>query len=127
MNNYFLCLILLAISCNTPNDDASTNPGADESGPFEGKSDVDAKRLAKPALVKATGEINQMKSFIELADSGQIDKSELINRYNANLGRIMGKVTTFEALRQKIDSTGSAYIEVMHEKEAARIEQEKKD
>ena len=125
MKFYFFSLVILLTGCNTPNDDASSKTGTENSAPFEGKSEVDAKRLAKPALVKATVEINQMKSFIEMADSGKVDKSELINRYNANLGRIMGTVKTFEALRQKIDSTGSAYIEVMHEKEAARIEQEK--
>lgn len=112
-------------SCDSPhnNEETKIKPPI-EAEPVE-KTENDIRReveeAAKPAYVKAYAEIASLRSNIDLAEKGTVDKSDVINLFNRTVGVVMGRESSFTGVKNRIEKGGDSYIQYQFQKEIARI------
>lgn len=98
------------------------------SGLFKTKDALDATKFAQESLnkayesssyKKAIQNVLELKSNIDLAKQGILDKQTVIDQYNKTLGDTAGKVNTLAEAEQFIVDKAPAYVEAMLYKAAA--------
>ena len=83
------------------------------------KSEIEEE--AKPVYVEAYKTILTLRSYIRLADSGRIKRSDVVREYNSAVAGTMGHLSNFKKVKQRIDDDGDAYAEFMFKKACAEI------
>lgn len=119
----FFALVLL--SCNntkikTAADTTAINTSVDSSNSEENLRQQIAEE-AKPAYVDAWTKIAKIKQYINLADSGKMQKKDAVYLYNSTVGSTMGKLSSFSAVKTRIDTAGDAYVDYVYKKAQADI------
>ncbi|WP_312340631.1 hypothetical protein [Sphingobacterium sp.] len=97
---------------------------------FKGKQAADDFKISVDYLneaikstefLKAVKDVNELRSNIELAKKGFLDKKTVVEQYNESLGRSMGTVKSFQELQQREIDTSPAYLKMMLNKTAAML------
>jgi hypothetical protein len=69
---------------------------------------------------KAVSVIETLRQNVDLAKKGFIDKKDVVNQYNKELGDTIGKVQTLDEVEKTIASKGNAYLQFTLLKAAAQ-------
>lgn len=95
---------------------------------FKGKGAIDELKASQEALNKAYDSSNfrgviksmlELRSYIDLAKKGVIDKKFAVDEYNKTLGEVAGKVDTLAEAEQGVIDKAPAYVKAMLYKAAA--------
>ena len=76
---------------------------------------------AKPVYIETFKTVHEIKTYVEMAEKGEVNKSEVIAMYNEKLAPGMGKLTTLSQIKKRLDTAGDAYIEFKFKKACAEI------
>lgn len=76
---------------------------------------------SKDAFVKATVEVENMKTVVDQAKNGIISKEEAVKVYNKTLGEALGTVQGFDEVEQRLVDGADAYIDAMAKRAAANL------
>ena len=74
-------------------------------------------------VVKAVGDVNQLREEVKLAKDGFIDKSKVVEHYNETMGKTTGIVSSLDAVEQQLVKNGDAYIKMQLYKATATLAQ----
>jgi hypothetical protein len=118
----FILITVMLVACNNRVQNTSSE---DDSVKKAKDLEAEIMELAKPAYIKAFTEVNELRAEIQSADSGLIDKANVVEKYNSNVGLTIGYLDDFDSVKKRIADAGDIYITAMHKKEAARIAMEK--
>ena len=83
------------------------------------------KLEAKPVYIKAYTDISELRMDVNLAKQGKIPKQSVVNHFNKIIGPVMGNLTFFNEVDNRLKTAGDAYIEFMFKTECSRIALEK--
>lgn len=119
----FFALVLL--SCNngeikTSADTTIAKTNVDSSSSEQNLRQQIAEE-AKPAYVDAWTKIAKIRQYINLADSGKIQKKDAVYLYNSTVGSTMGRLNSFSAVKARIDSSGDSYVDYIYKTAQADI------
>ncbi len=120
-----LIFALLLLSCNNSEiktfaDTTIANTNVDSSNSEQALRQQIAEE-AKPAYIDAWTKITKIRQYINLADSGKLQKKDAVYLYNSTVGSTMGKLTSFSAVKNRIDTAGDAYVDYIYKKAQADI------
>ena len=76
---------------------------------------------AKPAYIDAYKKIMEIKTNVELAEKGDLNKSQVVADYNERLGPEMGRLSTLSQVKTRLDTAGDAYIQYKFKRACADI------
>lgn len=97
---------------------------------FKGKAQIDAakesflalnKALAGTEYKKAVMNILELKTNIDLAKKGFLDKKDVLDQYNKTIGTTTGQLDSLDQVEKRIIEQGDAYIQTTLLKAAAQI------
>lgn len=72
----------------------------------------------------AVSNVNQLRTEVQLAKDGFIDKTKVIEHYNETMGETTGIVKTLDEVEQKLVKNGDAYIKMTLYKATATMAQQ---
>ncbi len=76
--------------------------------------------LQNGAYADASKQISELKINVGLARQGFLNKQEVLQQYNATVGKTLGQVSTLKELEDKLVKSGPKYIEMTMLKAAAQ-------
>lgn len=82
------------------------------------------KAFESKSVLKAVSDIELLRTNINLARQGFIDKKDVIDQYNKSIGQTTGQITTLDQAEQQIVKNGQAYIQMTLLKAAANLANE---
>lgn len=94
----------------------------------QGTKTIDAAAVSLDALKKgfagseykkAITDVNELKTAIDLAKGGFIDKDDVVKKYNETVGKTIGLVGSLEEAERKLNEKAEAYIQFTLLKSAA--------
>ncbi len=99
---------------------------------FKGKKvindTVESQRLLNDTLKESSGSygaavksITELRSNIELAKKGLLDKNDVLKQYNEGLGKTIGEVKNLDEAEKSLVENGEAYVRMMMYKAAANL------
>jgi len=74
-------------------------------------------------VVKAVADVNQLRTEVQLAKDGFIDKTKVIEHYNETMGKTTGIVKTLDGVEQQLVKNGEAFIKMQLYKATATLAQ----
>ena len=120
-----LLIFLSACSDNKQEEPAVVNEPAAQQTPdtisIEKKVKAAVKDEARESYARAEKNIRDLKEAIARADSGLQKKAEVIDQYNTTVGAVLGDLTSYGAVKQRIEEGGDAYIDFVYKKAVAEI------
>lgn len=97
---------------------------------FRGKSALDeAKKSAEllnkafdqTSFKKAIKDVNDLRINIDLAKKGMVDASDVVDQYNATIGKAAGQVNNLKDAEQRLIDNADSYVQMMFYKSAAAL------
>lgn len=105
--------------------DKGMKQAAKSADDFKTSQDALNAAIASSEYKKAVQDINELRINIDLARKGFVDKTDVVNMYNATLGDTLGKVKTLDEAEKMLVKNGEAYIQMTLLKAAANLSLEK--
>ncbi len=84
------------------------------------KAFADTLKSTGDGFQKAVSSVREMRTNIELAKDGFLDKTAVLKEYNETFGDTIGKATDLDEAEKKLIDNGPKYIEMMKLKAAAQ-------
>jgi hypothetical protein len=105
----------------TSKNDTLAITGKNDTVSYSNSLEEKIKEEAKPVYVAAMQKIIMLRSYIKLADSGDLKKSDVINQYNEMVADRMGRLSNYNKVKKRINEDGDAYAEMLYNIECANI------
>jgi hypothetical protein len=109
-------IVIMAFLGNGVYAQAQGNKGEDE---LEKEYLIKAHKT--PEYKKAFVDVHEINQDIKLAKSGLLKEKDVVKEYNIRLGGYMGRRSTIEQVAQTMKKKGSALLEMILLKSAARL------
>lgn len=85
------------------------------------RQDVFKRALASSDYSGAIESLDKLRINIDLANKGFIDKSSVIDEYNASIGKVAGNVDTLDEAEKGLVKNGPAFLQITRLKAAAQL------
>ena len=127
MYKFIAVLVIFLSACSDDNQDepAAVNKPVEKQTPdsisIEKKVKAAVEDEARESYARAKENIRVLKESIARADSGLQQKAAVINQYNTTVGAVLGDLTSYSAVKKRIEEGGDAYIEFVYKKAVAEI------
>jgi hypothetical protein len=82
---------------------------------------VNEQAYSDKGVQQAVTNVNELKTQIELAKNGFLDKAKVVEHYNETIGKTTGLVSSLDEAEKQLTENGEAYIKMTLYKAAANI------